>query len=476
MKESLLRRALRAVFGDRRSDSGFNEDEGGWNLDLMRSGMVTATLLLAIIAIVGIVYHERGRGDLHRLQNHINPGEASAPPEAPKPGGQDAVTLTRSQLMGGSTPQFLSATVLPGRGMNVLQITAYIPGKGEIPLLASPDLEGANRILSGKGDDSHGTGSLEVGGAILAPWAGRISGTNATAKDGEHMVTTSWSGHPLMLPLTPEEVVNGRDGVPVANGGLLLKRASDSVETDAMPDGGVTTATFHAGDFGGHWLSDTDIQTTVLMSGRIVEVTITAKNVGSIPEPMGLGWQPRFSVPSGERSHIRLHIPAAKRLEIADSGSRRGDSGLPTGRFLPVDGTAYDFRARDGKPLGPDDLDTTFTDLQTGFLDNGPMFEWSDPAMGLGLRITALDMKMQAVQVKCPLVGNFLSVVPQFNFDDPFGHEWLGDQSSRMQVLQPGQSIEWKVRLELFDPNLLSHSGDTEPGSHTPAAPASSSP
>jgi hypothetical protein len=40
-------------------------------------------------------------------------------------------------------PEFLSVTLLPGRGMNVLQITAYIPGKGEVNLLASPSIEGA---------------------------------------------------------------------------------------------------------------------------------------------------------------------------------------------------------------------------------------------------------------------------------------------------------------------------------------------
>jgi len=46
------------------------------------------------------------------------------------------------RLMGGTMPEFLSVTMLPGRGMNVLQIKAYIPGKGEVNLLASPSVEG----------------------------------------------------------------------------------------------------------------------------------------------------------------------------------------------------------------------------------------------------------------------------------------------------------------------------------------------
>ena len=39
---------------------------------------------------------------------------------------------------------------------------------------------------------------------------------------------------------------------------------------------------------------------------------------------------------------------------------------------------------------------------------------------------------------------------PQFNYDDPFGHEWAKDEDTGMVVLQPGQSTQWKIRLEIF--------------------------
>ena len=53
--------------------------------------------------------------------------------------GVDIVKLERKA--GDATkPEFLTATILPGRGMNLLQITANIPGKGEIPILFAPSI------------------------------------------------------------------------------------------------------------------------------------------------------------------------------------------------------------------------------------------------------------------------------------------------------------------------------------------------
>src|ERR1700722_17235743 len=53
----------------------------------------------------------------------------NAPAAAPQINGQDVVTLQRKATQNGAAPEFLSATVIPGRGMNLLQITANLPGK-----------------------------------------------------------------------------------------------------------------------------------------------------------------------------------------------------------------------------------------------------------------------------------------------------------------------------------------------------------
>jgi len=47
-------------------------------------------------------------------------------------------------------------TLLPGRGMNVLQIRVFVPGRGEIDLLDSPSVAEATRSMTGSGEDAEG--------------------------------------------------------------------------------------------------------------------------------------------------------------------------------------------------------------------------------------------------------------------------------------------------------------------------------
>jgi hypothetical protein len=61
--------------------------------------------------------------------------------------------------------------------MAVLQIKAYLPGKGEIDLLNSPPLPEAEQLLD-KGDDEFGNEIFKIGGAILLPYANRIRGNS----------------------------------------------------------------------------------------------------------------------------------------------------------------------------------------------------------------------------------------------------------------------------------------------------------
>ena len=57
--------------------------------------------------------------------------------------------------------------------MNVFQITADIPGKGEIPILTSPSLEELASRLSGASGRSSGM-SRGFGTAFLIPYPNRI--------------------------------------------------------------------------------------------------------------------------------------------------------------------------------------------------------------------------------------------------------------------------------------------------------------
>src|SRR6185312_3782939 len=51
--------------------------------------------------------------------------------------GKKAVELSRPQSADTTKPQILSADILPGRGMNIFKIKAFVPGKGVITRLSA---------------------------------------------------------------------------------------------------------------------------------------------------------------------------------------------------------------------------------------------------------------------------------------------------------------------------------------------------
>jgi aldose 1-epimerase len=411
-----------------------------WRRHLMRSGLVTVIVLGCALAGLTIAYRAHMQGNFHKLKAKI----ATERPETQvaRPGGQEAVSLVRTQTIAGGTPEFLSATLLPGRGMNLLQITAYIPGRGEIRLLQSPSVEDAAQTMSGTGADADGQESLRMGAAFESPWAGQIWGGHTAARNS---ITTSWRGHQLTLPATS-------DNPNVADGGLMLKLPSLSENTVPLLGGGQTEAVFDAADFGGRWPSKTVMTVTVLLSSKTLDLTVKATNDGNQAEPIGIGWQPRFVLSDGARSHARLRIPGDERVIFDNSANR-----APTGSLEKVAGTPYDFGMPGGARIGNLALDDCFTSLRQELLDPGPVAELSESADGYGIRMTMLSPTIKAIRVVSPNNANYVSIEPQFNYSDPFGHEW-GKQDTGMVILQPGQSTEWKVRLELFRP-----AGDTSP-------------
>lgn len=391
---------------------------------------------LVIILPLGWAAHTRGRFGV--LKSHIREKISPPEPQPPRPGGQDALVLQRVLLEGGGMPEFVSATLLPGRGMNTLQITAYLPGRGEVALLSAPGVAQAAVSMDGQGTDVNGGASLKMGGAIEAPWAGRIYGT--PSPDGLR-IFTQWRGRSLALPVTTQDAA----GLAASAGGMLLKVSADSVNSSVMPDGGEAQAVFQPGSFGDRWPSQTEITMTILMSSHVLDLRVTAKNVGTEAEPFGMGWQPRFTIPSGDREQATLRMPAGDRVE-----TRPASGGMPTGRLLPVGKTGFDFTARGGIKLGTGTLDESFVHLHPAILDFGPAAELRDPKSNYRLRITAMTPAIREMRVTSPAGANYVVIAPQLNFDDPLGKEWPREEDTGMVVLQPGQSVQWKVRLELF--------------------------
>ena len=169
-------------------------------------------VLLALMLVgLAIVWLEHKRGHFALLKAELKRPAPPRVPPPPQPGGQDVIVLERSQIEGGRQPEFLSATLLPGRGMNVLQIKAFVPLRGEVKLLASPTLDEAASQMNGKGSDANGAASLAMGGAIDAPWARRIFGTPA---DGELSVMSN--GRTIHLPAEGTTAQQSRVGAAAA--------------------------------------------------------------------------------------------------------------------------------------------------------------------------------------------------------------------------------------------------------------------
>jgi len=372
------------------------------------------------------------------------PSESPAPPQtaasAPQQiGGEDIVHLERKATSNGQKPEFLSATVLPGRGMNLFQITANVPSKGTIDVLASPSLADAAAKFGGP-DDMDGNASFSFGGAFLVPYPNRIRGK--LSADGK-TITTEWHGKTLTLPANWKGKNPGAE--PHAMHGLILASKTDDVKTETTADGQTVTGTIHAGDFDGHWLSKTDLDFTIALSGDAVDATITAKNVGDQPEPMAIGWHPYFNIPSGNRTQARLHVPGEQTAQVNNY-----DDVFPTGKLLPVKGTKYDFTAPDGVALNDIFLDDNWSRLKR--TDGAVDVKLIDPASSYGVDVLGLSPEIKTVQVYAPPAKEFAAIEEQFNFGDPFGKEWHG-MDTGMVTLQPGKSVTWHVRLKLFTPS-----------------------
>ena len=220
-----------------------------------KSGYLTPTLVGILCVILLIAAHERGHGNYHKIRERVIPVTPDLNIET-GPGGQSAVTLRRSPNAVAGEPEFLSATLLPGRGMNLLQITASVPGKGEVPILLSPSLADAARVLTGAGEDANGSVSTTFGAAILAPWAGRLTGTPTSSSSTLESV---WEGERLSFP-------PAHPGGTISTMGLMLDRPADNISTDTIPDGQAVTASYHAGSFSGSWPSMMEITPSRVIS------------------------------------------------------------------------------------------------------------------------------------------------------------------------------------------------------------------
>jgi aldose 1-epimerase len=328
---------------------------------------------------------------------------------------------------------------LPGMGMNMVQVQAYLPGKGDIQLLSTMDLAAAKTFLE-TGNDEFGNNAFKIGAAMLVPYPNLIRGR--LSADGK-TITAAVDGHRLSLPANWHGPQPGAQ--PEAMNGLILTSKFQDVRQHNGLQESTVFAMLHAGDFGGHWLSNTNVNIGMTLKDQSLDVYIIAKNVGEQEDPVALGFEPYFLIPSGDRKQVRLHLPADMRATVNNY-----DDAFPTGRIVSVDGTAYDFTAPEGKALGDLMLNDCFTDLQYD-PDHSATVELVDPAAKYGVRLRALSPHIKTIQVYAPPDKDFVAIDPEFNLPDPYRAIWHG-QDAGVVLLQPGRSVMWHARIELFTP------------------------
>lgn len=360
---------------------------------------------------------------------------SSASAEPAEVNGMPVVHLKREQA--GTEPQFVSATILPGRGMNVFKIHAYFPGLGVIPVIDSPSLAVANSQDYGTAKDAYGDQSFTFGGAFLTPYPNRVLGK--LSADGK-TITTYWEGHKLVLPANWHNSAHP-DLDKHAMHGLILKENASNVVVRKTPEGEVVTADMKDA-FGNHWLSKTDLHFQLTLAADVFDAQVTATNVGKQDEPISIAWHPYLTIPSGEHAQTRLSVPATMHTEVNNY-----QDVFPTGKLTPVKGTRFDFNTPEGRPLADGYLDDNWSHLERK--DGKVVVSIFDPASGYGVSEMGLSPQIRTLQVYSPPTAKFVVVEQQFNFADPFGKEWHG-MDTGMVTLKPGQSVTWHVQLKLF--------------------------
>jgi len=353
--------------------------------------------------------------------------------EAVLVGGAPVVSLQGRDLPA-EGPAFVAADVAPGRGFTLLRAQLRLPSGAVVDGVEGPAPAEAARQFDGGPDDFAGNKAFSFGGAILAPYANRIRGR---AVAGAREIETEIDGRTVRLPRNWGGKAPG--AAQYAMHGLIL--ATPVAWDQPSPDR--ATGRLDAGDFGGRWPAGGEMGFEWRLANGALALTVTVRNRGDAPLPFALGWHPYFALPSGRRAQARLRIPAALRVEVDDY-----DQVLPTGRLLETAGSPYDFAAAEGRALDGLYLDDCFTGLRRQ--DGRLVVELTDPAAGVGYRISTPSPQVKAVQVYAPPDKAFAAIEPQFNLADPYSDIWPNGVDTGMASLQAGASLAYEIRVEPF--------------------------
>ena len=312
----------------RQANNGYPPNGGSWTFG--RSGWVTAIVIVLLLLGFGLLWHAHQQAKFHQLTTPIIPQTTSAP----MPGGQEAILLSRVALVNDAEPEFVSATVLPGIGMQLLQAVVAVPDQSTQNLLASVPVSDAAQMPR----DS----------VRSAPFRLRVS--------AHHLHGTA-SGEEDLIGLAP---------------------AADA-KNQTLVDGGQATGTFATAS-GKNGVSAT---VEVTLSGRQIDIIARATNDAEENRFVAFEWSPRFAVPQGGQDGFRLYVPT--RSAPGKSNGTASSAG-PGGAFT-ADG---------GGAVGVIPFDLRFTLLGHDYLSDGTYIRLRN-GQGFFLRILGLGDSLRSV-------------------------------------------------------------------------------
>ncbi len=342
---------------------------------LKRSGWLTASILLVTLLALGLVWRAHQQAAFHQMTT-----DAPLPVAmVPLPGGQEAAVLTRLVLLHNTVPEFVSATVLPGMGMQVLQLAVNVPKQGMRALFDAPSVSEVT--------------------------------ANANARP---------DGAPFHLTLSPAgRSIGSAVDVIAANG-------ATNVANQTLADGGEVTGTFALADAAGAPLGvEAKVDTT--LTGRSFEAEVRLRNKALTSHEFSLNWSPRLRAWNGNLSRFVLKVPSTDLLT--------------DGSVHSVRSMALDFSAGQGKTVPNVDFDATYVELQRADVGEGPAVTLTDAQSGMVLRFVLLTPSIRTVRVRADSLAHTLMI--SFSTDDgakrtPLEAGESADMRVRVDVLPVG--------------------------------------
>lgn len=317
---------------------------------LKRSGLLTALILLVTLLAVGLLWRAHQRAAFHQMTT-----DAPLPVAmVPMPGGQEAANLTRLVLLHNTVPEFVSATVLPGLGMQVLQLAVNVPKHGVRALFDAPSISEISANANARPDSA-----------------------------------------PFHLTVSPA----GRSIGSAVD--LIAANGAGNVANQTLADGGEVTGTFALADAAGAPLGvEAKIDTS--MTGRSFDAEVRLRNKALTSHEFSLNWAPRLRAWDGNLSRFVLKVPSS---DLLSDGSVRS-----------VRSMALDFSAGQGKTVPNVDFDATFVALQRADIGEGPVVLLTDAQSGLVLRFVLLTPSIRTVRVRADSLAHTLML--SFSTDD----------------------------------------------------------